>query len=122
MQSSSASAPVKAYAALLVNDHSKGLAKVKSLADELKLTPAAPAGDTSVVAVSHTMDRLKSLSSADLDTAFVNHEIADHKEDIEAAKGMKTAAKNAKVKALVESSLPELRKHLDRAEALAKKA
>jgi hypothetical protein len=55
---------------------------------------------------------------ADLDTAFVIHEIADHKDDITDANAMKGAAQNAEVKAFVEKTIPALQKHLDRAQKL----
>jgi hypothetical protein len=50
---------------------------------------------------------------------FVNHEVEDHKADINDAKAMRGAAKDPQVKALLEKSLPELQKHLDRAQKLA---
>jgi hypothetical protein len=51
----------------------------------------------------------------------VQHEIADHQADIDDAHKASAAAQNPEVKALVEKSLPELQKHLDRAQALEKK-
>jgi putative membrane protein len=109
---------VKAYADLLERDHAKGISNVEGAAKKLSLTLQLPAGDTTAQETSHTLDHLKSLSGADRDSAFVNHEIADHKQDIADAKQMETAAKAPEVKSLLEKELPELRKHLDRAEAL----
>ncbi len=53
------------------------------------------------------------------DTVFVNHEVEEHKDDIKDATAMRGAAKNPQVKALIGKSIPELQKHLDRAEKLA---
>jgi putative membrane protein len=112
---------VKAYARLLVADHSKGNKEVTALATKLSITPQTPAGDTTSQATSSTLSRLGSLKGFDFDTAFVNHEIADHNADIADAHAASAAAQSPEVKALVDKSLPELQKHLDRAQALATK-
>lgn len=114
-------AQVKAYAKLLVDDHGKGLKEVHALATKLSITPQPPADDTASQETSHTLDHLSSLKGRDFDTAFVAHEIQDHRTDIEDAKKSAAAAQNPEVKQLVEKSLPELQKHLDRAQALDKK-
>lgn len=111
---------VKAYAAQLVSDHSKGLTETVALASKLSITPEVPAGDTTSIGTAHMQTRLQGLTKGPaFDTVFVNHELQDHKDDIKDAKAMAGAAKNAQVTALIEKSLPELQKHLDRAQRLA---
>lgn len=112
---------VKAYAKLLVDDHGKGLKEVHALAKKLSITPQPPADDTASQETTHTLQHLGTLKGRDFDTAFVAHEIDDHKTDIDDAKKAAAAAQNPQVKQLVEKSLPELQKHLDRAQALQKK-
>ncbi|HEY2065401.1 MAG TPA: DUF4142 domain-containing protein [Gemmatimonadaceae bacterium] len=112
---------VKAYAALLVHDHSKGEKDVVALATKLTVTPQPPANDTTSQETAHTIDHLTALKGYDFDTAFVHHEIADHQTDIDDAHKAAAAAQNPEVKSLVEKSLPELQKHLDRAQELDKK-
>lgn len=112
---------VKAYADLLERDHGKGLSKVEGLATTLGIAMQLPPNDTTSQETQHTLDHLKSLRGRDLDTAFVNHEIQDHQADIADAKRMAAAAQKPEVKKLVEDELPELQKHLDRAQALSKK-
>lgn len=112
---------VKAYARLLVADHSKGDKEVTALAKKLSITPQPAAGDTTSTATANTLTRLGTLKGFDFDTAFVNHEIADHNADIAAAHSASAAAQAPEVKALVDKSLPELQKHLDRAQALSTK-
>ena len=51
----------------------------------------------------------------------MQHEIADHQADIEDAHKASAAAQNPEVKALVDKSLPELQKHLDKAQELEKR-
>ncbi|MDQ6873404.1 MAG: DUF4142 domain-containing protein [Gemmatimonadota bacterium] len=112
---------VRAYAKLLVDDHGKGLREVRALAKKLSITPQRPADDTVSQETAHTLQHLAMLKGRDFDTAFVAHEIEDHKTDIADAQKAAAAAQNPDVKQLVEKSLPELQKHLDRAEALEKK-
>lgn len=119
VQSRLSAGPVRDYAALLVKDHSKSLSDARTLAGTLAITPVPPAGDTTAVATDHLVKRFAGMSGHTLDTAFVNHEVEDHQHDIAEAHRMSSAAKNPQVKSLVDNSLPELQKHLDRAQALA---
>ena len=111
---------VQAYAAQLVLDHSRGMKETIALATKLSIAPESPAGDTTSLGTSHMRTRLQGLSKGPaFDTVFVNHEIEDHKDDIKDAKLMRGVAKDARLKALIEKSIPELQKHLDRAEKIA---
>jgi len=114
------SAGVRSFADLLQRDHGKGISQVETTAKKASITPQAPANDTTAQAASHFIDQLKRLNGNDRDTALVNHEIADHQEDISNTKAAVGAAQNADVKALLQKELPELQKHLDRAQALSK--
>lgn len=121
MRAHSSDAGVKSFAGLLISDHSKGEKEAKALASKLSITPQPAASDTTSQAAQHAMSQLSSLKGHDLDTAFVAHEIQDHKSDIDDAHKAAAAAQNADVKSFVEKSIPELQKHLDRAQALDKK-
>jgi putative membrane protein len=112
---------VRAYAKQLVADHGKGGREVKAIATRLSITPAPAPDDTVSQETAHTLEHLATLKGFDFDTAFVQHEIADHQTDIDDAHKASAAAQNPEVKALVDKSLPELQKHLDRAQALEKK-
>lgn len=115
------SAAVKSYAQRLITDHSKGQKEVAALAKKLSITPQVAAGDTTTQAISHAMTRLQGIADgAAFDTAFVNHEVEDHQQDIKDAEAMSGAARNSEVKSLVQKSLPELRSHLDAAQKLTK--
>jgi putative membrane protein len=111
---------VRAYAALLVSDHSKGLAATHALAQKLAITPQAAPQDTTTQSTAHVLDRLNGIPKGKaFDTAFVNHEIQDHQQDIQDAQTMSGAATNPEVKNFIDKSLPELNKHLDRAQKIA---
>lgn len=120
MMANGTNASVKAYARMLNTDHSKGLTEVQNVAKKASLTPQAPPNDTTAQETSHTLDHLKSLSGKDRDTAFVNHEVEDHQTDISDAKQAQQAAQNPQVKSLLQKTLPELQKHLNRAQQLQK--
>jgi putative membrane protein len=111
---------VRAYAALLVSDHSKGLTATHALAQKLSITPQPAPQDTTTQSTGHVLDRLNGIPKGkDFDTAFVNHEIQDHQQDIQDAHTMSSAATNPEVKNFIDKSLPELNKHLDRAQKIA---
>jgi putative membrane protein len=114
-------AGVKSFAQLLIDDHSKGEKEVEAVVKQVSITPQPAADDTTSQETAHTLAHLGTLKGHDLDTAFVAHEIQDHQTDIADAHKAVAAAQNAQVKQLVEKSLPELQKHLDRAQALDKK-
>jgi putative membrane protein len=114
-------ASVKAYAQRLITDHGKGGKEVDAVIKRTSIAPQPASDDTVAAATTHTLDHLNSLTGADFDTAFVNHEIEDHKTDIADAEKAVAAAVNPDVKALVQKSIPELKTHLDLAEKLATK-
>lgn len=120
MMANGSNASVKAYARLLNSDHSKGMTEVQSVAKKTSLTPQTPTNDTTAQETTHTLDHLKSLSGKDRDTAFVNHEAEDHQSDISDAKQAEQAAQNPQVKSLLQKTVPELEKHLNRAQQLQK--
>jgi len=120
MMSNTKNAGVRSYADLLQKDHGKGISQVEATAKKASLTPQAPPNDTTTQEASHVIDRLKGLNGNDRDTAFVNHEIQDHQNDIADTKAAISSAQNPDVKALLQKELPELQKHLDRAQSLSK--
>jgi len=121
VKSHTSDAGVKSFAQLLIDDHSKGETEVQKVAKQASITPQPASNDTTSQETAHTLAHLSTLKGHDLDTAFVAHEIQDHQTDIADAHKAASDAQNAQVKQLVEKSLPELQKHLDRAQALNKK-
>ena len=119
-ETQASTAGVKSFAKMLVSDHEKALKDTRSLEKKVSTTAQEAPGDTTSAATSHVVDRLKGLKGFDFDTAFVNHEVDDHKHDIDDTKDMIDATKNVEVKTALQSSLPVLQKHLDRAQALQK--
>lgn len=111
-------AAVRAYGATLARDHAAGLASTRRVATRAGVTPRMQPGDDIAEESARALRHIRSLRGAARDTAFVNHAVSDHREDIEDANRMARDATRAAVRQLVAGTLPELRRHLQRAEAL----
>lgn len=112
---------VKLYARQLLDDHGRGEADVRALAQRLNLKEQPPAQDTTKQEAQHLRQRFAALPKGlGFDTAFVHHEIEDHVNDIREAKELEPKATNPELKKLLQDELPELQRHLDRARALSK--
>lgn len=110
---------VKAMGENFVAAHTQVRQKGRELAAKLGVTPTAPAenplGDAHVAA----MATLKSLSGAEFDRAWLDHEIAFHQAVIDAVNTtLLPALDNEEVKALVESVAPAFVAHMEGAKAL----
>jgi len=120
--SKATNAGVKAYARLLVTDHTSHTRALAALEKKASLTPQPPPNDMSAQDEQQTLDRFKALAKGmDFDTAFVNHEVTDHQTVISEVQSLENTAQNADLKALLTKTLPVLQKHLDRAQALQKR-
>src|ERR1041385_6365395 len=113
---------VKAFAETMVRDHTAVNTKATALAKKLGVTPEE--SDTSKKLKAdgdQTLAKLKGLSGAQLDKAYVDNEVAYH----EAVIGVVTNTlipntKNAELKSLLESAGPIFNSHLEHAKQLQK--
>ena len=111
---------VKAFAETMVRDHTAVNAKATALAKKLGVTPEE--SDTSKKLKADgdkTLAKLKGLSGAAFDKAYVDNEVAYH----EAVIGVVTKTlipntKNAELKSLLESAGPIFTSHLEHAKHL----
>jgi putative membrane protein len=114
---------VKAFGAMLARDHAAVQKQGRDLAKKLGVTPTPVAKDFPLL-VSHnqTMKNLNSLSGAQFDRAFLEHEVAYHKAVIDAVtQTFLPAISNAEVKAFVEKVAPAFKAHMEAAEQLLRK-
>jgi putative membrane protein len=113
-QEKGANAEVKSYGQMLVTDHGAANDKATAAAQAAGVTP--PTAPTSKQ--QKTYDGLAKLSGATFDRRFAADMVQDHKADIaeytKAAKGSGPIADYAK------ATLPTLKEHLQKAEALEK--
>lgn len=111
---------IKDFAETMVRDHTAVNAKATALAKKLGVTPEESATSKSLKADGDKMlAKLKSLSGAEFDKAYVDNEVAYH----EAVIGVVTKTlipntKNAELKSLLESAGPIFTSHLEHAKHL----
>lgn len=104
---------VRDFGAMMVRDHDMVRQMGRDLAAKLKVTPTPPRPDQAAVDHAATMKRLRGLSNANFDRAYLEHEIAFHKAVLDAMHGtLMPAIQNAELKALVEKVAPAFQGHM----------
>ena len=115
-------AEVKAFAETMIRDHTAVNAKAIALAKKLGMNPEA--SDTSKSLKSDgdkEMAKLKAMHGAEFDKAYIDNEVAYHESVIGALNTVLLPnAKNAELKALLESGKPIFESHLEHAKTLQK--
>ena len=115
-------AEVKAFAETMIRDHTAVNNKATALAKKLGMTPEA--SDTSKSLKSDgekEMAKLKAMHGAEFDKAYIDNEVAYHESVIGALENVLLPnAKNAELKALLESGKPIFESHLEHAKTLQK--
>lgn len=112
-------ADVRQFAQLMMGEHHALRAQGQALAKSLNLTPEPPAQDNLPAAAAAAMDSLQGLPKGTVwDKAYINHEVGYHEAVIQTATTALGAAKNAKLKALIQQAAPVLQSHLKHAQAI----
>ena len=112
-QSKAVNQGVKAYGTMMVSDHAKANADLKTLANSRNLTLAASPEGTAAAT------ELGKLSGTNFDVAYVKMMIADHTKTVEMF-NMATRSSDPEVKAYATKYLPALKAHLTQVSALLK--
>ena len=113
---------VKAFAETMIRDHTAVNEKAAALAKKISLTPEASETSRSLESNGHKeMATLKKLHGAEFEKAYIDNEVSYH----EAVIGVLNStlipnAKNADLKALLESGKPIFESHLEHAKTLQK--
>jgi putative membrane protein len=108
---------VKDFASRMVTDHTQLSQELKTLAESNGATlPTEPP-----VAEKTQKDNLEKLSGAKLDDAYLNGQLADHKEAISAYENEIEHGHNQAVKDYAEKALPTLQDHIRISEDIAGK-
>jgi putative membrane protein len=103
---------VKQFGSRMVQDHSKANDELKQVAGATSVElPAGP--DAKAQA---EMKKMQSLSGAAFDKHYMDHMVADHKQDIAAFEKEAKSGKDPEVKAFAEKTLPTLKEHLQLAQ------
>ena len=102
---------VKMFGTMMISDHSKAEASLKSLADGLKISiPDAPDSVHQAKAA-----LLKTLSGHTFDTAYINGQVKDHEATIAFFKTELSAGYNPSVRNYAITNLPMIKMHLQMA-------
>src|SRR5437763_8616452 len=111
---------VKEFAELMVKDHTSVNAQATALAKKLNVTPEPSATSKSLKQGGETtMAKLKGMSGAAFDKAYVDNEVAYHEQVLGAVdKVLIPNTKNAELKSLLESARPVFASHLNHAKEL----
>jgi putative membrane protein len=116
------SAEVKAFAETMIRDHTAVNDKAAALAKKINLTPEASDTSRSLKSDGDKMlAKLKGMHGAEFDKAYIDNEVAYHTSVIGALNTVLLPnAKNAELKALLESGKPIFESHLEHAKTLQK--
>jgi putative membrane protein len=106
---------VKSFGSQLEKDHSAANQKATTLANQLGVTPPSEPNKKQKA----VYDKLSKLSGPAFDKAFAKAMVDDHKEDIRAFE-KQSKKKNDPTAGFANEILPDLRKHLEMAQSLAK--
>jgi putative membrane protein len=114
----STNAEVKKLAMLMVTDHTAANTAATNLAGRLHLTPESNATSEALgTQGKEALERLKGLSGAAFDSAYVEREVAYHKQVIAAMDStLIPGAKNADLKGLLVKVRPNFQSHLEHAQ------
>ena len=111
---------VKDFANLMIRDHTSVNKKATDLAKKLNITPEE--SDTSRTLKSdgdNTLEKLRGLSGAAFDKAYINNEVTYHESVAKVVDDtLIPNAKNAELKSLLESARPIFASHLKHAKEL----
>lgn len=101
---------VKAFAAMMMNDHMKASEELKALAGRKNITIPARLGDDE----QKEIDELAKLSGSEFDKKYVDMMVEDHEDDVKLFKEASEDSDDADLKAFAAKTLPTLQKHLER--------
>lgn len=99
---------VKKFAQMMVTDHTKANAELKTLAAKKNITLPTDMGSS----MKSSMDDLSKLSGADFDKKYVDMMVDDHETDVDLFED-NTDNSDADIKAFTTKTLPTLKAHLE---------
>ncbi len=107
---------VRKFGQLMVDDHSRVNSGLKALAERKSLTLPADLGKHQP-----DLDKLKNLSGAEFDKAYVKLMLDDHEDDVSEFQSQADKSADADVKAFAAKTVPVLKKHLESIRSIAER-
>lgn len=116
------SAEIRNFGKTMMRDHHALRQAGQELAKKLSVSPQLPTGDNSQAELQQNVDLLNSTAKGkDFDRAYIDHEVAYHKQVLATAVKAMAAAQNTELKNLIQKAAPNIQGHLDAAEAIQQK-
>ena len=114
-QGKSSNASVKEFGAMMVTDHSAANEKLKALAAKKNIKlPTSPS-----VGQMASKTKLEALSGDTFDKSYIKGMVEDHQEDIKEFQTEANSGQDPDAKAYAAATLPTLKAHLKRIQAIA---
>lgn len=115
------SAEVRDFARIMVRDHQTMRAQGEALAKRLSVQPTPPAGDSLTAKLDSAFSRLTAAAKGrDFDKAYMDHEVAAHREVLTIATSAMNVTQNSEIKNLIQNAAPMLQAHMDKAQTVQK--
>jgi putative membrane protein len=115
-QSKAVNARVKAFADMMVRDHSAGNDQVKSLASQRNVVlPDSVSEDHMKM-----MNDLKKKTGKDFDKAYMDDMVKGHEKVVDMLEKSNDKVNDTEVKTFINNTLPKIKEHLDSAKAIRK--
>jgi putative membrane protein len=114
-QDKSPTQSVKEFGSMMIKDHSAANEKLKAIAEakSIKLPTSPSVGQMA------TKTKLEVSSGKTFDKSYIKGMVADHKEDIKEFQNEASTGQDADAKAYAAATLPTLKAHLKKIEAIA---
>jgi putative membrane protein len=116
-QSQASSAKVKDFASMLVTDHTKSTAELKSIASKENITLSPP---TLTADMQGKVDALKAAKGDQFDSLYLSQQIPAHETALKMHQGYAQGGDNAALKSFASKVSTVVQKHLDEARNLSK--
>jgi putative membrane protein len=115
------SAEVRAFAKMMMRDHHTLRQQGQDLSKRLAITPTPPPGDSLPAKLDSAMSKLAAAAKGrDFDKAYVDHEVAAHREVLTIIVSAMSVTHNPEIKNLIQKAAPIIQAHMDKAQALQK--
>lgn len=115
------SAEVRDFAKMMVRDHHMLRQQGQDLAKRLAMQPTPPAGDSLPAKLDSAISKLTAAAKGrDFDKAYIDHEVAAHREVLTVVTSAMSMTRNSEIKNLIQKAAPVIQAHLDKAEAIQK--
>jgi putative membrane protein len=114
-----ASNEVKAFARMMITDHTAMQHTVDSLAKAKNITPQSPpTADSLQSSMKAQGDTLGRLTGRAFDRAYITSQVAGHQQALDMLNRFAGSAQDADMKAALQKAVPKVQQHLDRARTI----